>query len=338
MSRLVCTVYEDGTRVSNPQSLAGTKVELEEEKRLAWIELTQPEPHEIRKLADAFDLHPLAVEDALLGHQRAKLERYGPTLFAVLRPAQYHDAAEEVDFGEIHLFIGTNFAITIVQGHRFDLQRVRERLDRDPTLVRMGPQAILYAVLDFVVDGYAPVVAGVEKDIDEIEDQIFDQGSEISQRIYELAREVLGFQRAIHPLVGMIAALQRGFDKYAVDVELRRSITDVLDHVLLIDGQVETFRTLLQNALTANATLVSQRENEIMRELTETSLAQNTDMKRISSWAAIIVTPTLVGSIYGMNFDHMPELHWRYGYPLSLIVMFGMAIILYISFRRRDWL
>ena len=331
-------LYVAGHRVADPQSIEETSARLADADTIAWIDLVCPDEDELRNLADHFPLHELAVEDALKGHQRAKLERYGTTLFVVLRPARYIDETEKVEFGEIHIFIGTNFAITIQQTHWSDLSPVRQRLDADSTLLARGVETVLYAILDHVVDGYGPVVTGVERDIDEIEDQIFDEGHEISQRIYELAREVLAFQRATSPLVKMLEALERGFDKYNVDVELHRALGDVLDHVIRVVEQVDTFRTLLQNALTANATLVAQRENVEMRSLTEASIAQNDDMKRISSWAAIIVTPTLIGSIYGMNFDRMPELHWHYGYPASLAVMLAMAMGLFLVFKRKRWL
>lgn len=331
-------LYVAGHRVADPQTIEETAARLADGESIAWIDLVCPDEDELRNVADRFALHELAIEDALKGHQRAKLERYGTTLFVVLRPARYIDETEKVEFGEIHLFIGTSFAITIQQTRWSDLTPVRTRLDSDSSLLARGPDTVLYAILDHVVDGYGPVVTGVERDIDEIEDQIFDEGHEISQRIYELAREVLAFQRATSPLVKMLEGLERGFDKYNVDVELHRSLRDVLDHVIRVVEQVDTFRTLLQNALTANATLVAQRENEEMWALTEASLAQNDDMKRISSWAAIIVTPTLIGSIYGMNFDRMPELHWHYGYPISLAVMVAMAAGLYVVFKRKSWL
>jgi magnesium transporter len=189
-----------------------------------------------------------------------------------------------------------------------------------------------------VGDEYGPVVAGLENDIDEIEDQLFKGDPAVSRRIYELSREVIEFQRATQPLVSILNSLEGGFDKYEVDLELRRSLRDVGDHALRIVERADSFRLLLQNALTVNSTLVSQQQNDEMRSLTETSLAQNEEVKKISAWAAIGFAPTLVGTVYGMNFTHMPELHWFYGYPLALALMAATSLALYILFKRRSWL
>jgi magnesium transporter len=289
-------------------------------------------------VAGEFDLHPLAVEDAVAAHQRAKLERYGTTLFTVLRPARYLDDAEQVEFGELHVFTGRDFVVTIRHAEAPDLGRVRDRLEQSPALLRLGPEAVLYAILDQVVDEYAPVVAGLENDIDEIEDQLFKGDPAVSRRIYELSREVIEFQRATRPLLDMLASLEAGFEKYQVDLELQRSLRDVQDHAIRIVERADSFRVLLQNALTVHATLVGQQQNDEMRSLTEASLAQNEEVKKISAWAAILFAPTLVGTIYGMNFDHMPELHWQLGYPLALALMLLTSVTLYLVFKRRSWL
>jgi len=331
-------VYVGGQRTAVPRSLDETYELLRQHHGMAWIGLYRPDADEIRSVAREFDLHPLAVEDAVAAHQRPKLERYGTTLFTVLRPARYLDAEEEVEFGEVHVFTGDGFVVTIRHAESPDLRRVRDRLERTPELLRLGPEAVLYAILDLVVDGYAPVVAGLENDIDEIEDQLFKGDPAVSRRIYELSREVIEFQRATRPLLGMLTALEAGFDKYKVDVELQRNLRDVHDHAIRIVERADSFRALLQNALTVQATLVGQQQNEEMRSLTETSLAQNEEVKKISAWAAILFAPTLVGTIYGMNFDHMPELHWPLGYPLALALMVVTSVTLYLVFKRRSWL
>jgi magnesium transporter len=289
-------------------------------------------------VANEFELHELAVEDAVSAHQRPKLERYDSTLFTVLRPARYLDNIERVEFGELHIFTGKDFVVTIRHAEAPDLGRVRQRLERSPDLLRCGPEAILYAILDEVVDEYAPVVAGLENDIDEIEDQLFQGEPGVSRRIYELTREVIEFQRATKPLLHMLAALEAGFDKYNVDVELQRNLRDVHDHAIRVVERADSFRALLQNALTVHSTLVGQQQNDEMRSLTEASLTQNEEVKKISAWAAILFAPTLVGTIYGMNFDHMPELHWFAGYPLALALMLITSITLYAVFKRRGWL
>ena len=238
-------IYVDGVRTQSPETLDETYELLHERHGMAWIGLVQPSEEELRSVADEFSLHPLAVEDALKGHQRAKLERYGSTLFVVLRPAWYLDAEEEVVFGEVHVFVGPEFVVTVRHAERPDLAQVRRRLEAAPELLALGPESVLYAILDEVADGYAPVVAGLENDIDEIEDQLFRRDPEVSLRIYELLREVIGFQRAVNPLKGMLDALVRGADKYEVDVELQRSLRDVADHVLRVTERVDSFRVLL---------------------------------------------------------------------------------------------
>jgi len=207
--------------------------------------------------------------------------------------------------------------VTIRHAEAPDLGQVRNRLEQAPALLRLGPEAVLYAILNQVVDEYSPVVAGLENDIDEIEDQLFKGDPAVSRRIYELSREVIEFQRATRPLLDMLASLEAGSDTYKVDLELQRILRDVHDHAIRIVERADSFRALLQNALTVQTTLVGQRQNDEMRSLTEASLAQNEEVKKISAWAAILFARTLVGTIYGMNFDHMPELHWLFGYPLA---------------------
>jgi magnesium transporter len=345
-------IYVNGIRTESPRSLDETYERLHERAGLAWIGLYRPNDEELRSVAEEFSLHPLAVEDALKGHQRAKLERFGDTLFVVLRPAWYLDREEQVEFGEVHVFVGPSFVVTVRHAERPDLGLVRRRLEQNPELLRLGPEAILYAVLDQIVDGYAPVIAGLENDIDEIEDQLFALDASVSRRIYELLREVIGFQRATSPLRGMLEALLRGADKYGVDVELQTRLRDVLDHVLRISGSADSFRVLLENALTVHSTLVTQQQNDEMRRLSEASLAQseetkklsetglqqNEEIKVITSWAAILFAPSLVGAVYGMNFENMPELQWEYGYPAALVAMVFSSLGLYIAFKRKRWL
>jgi len=331
-------VYVDGVRLADPHSLEKTFELARAKKGLAWIGLYRPDEGELRAVADEFELHELPVEDAISAHQRAKMERYGSTLFLVLLPARYLDEVEKVEFGELHVFIGKNFVITVRHAESPNLHLVRRRLENAPELLCMGPEAILYAILDQVVDEYAPVVAGLENDIDEIEDQLFGGEPAVSKRIYALFGEVIELQRAVHPLVGIFGALEGGFEKYDVDIELQRNLRDVADHVTRVVERVDGFRALLQNALTVNATLVAQQQNDEMRAMTETSLAQNEEVKKISAWAAILFAPTLVGTVYGMNFDNMPELHWQFGYPMAVVLMLAMGFGLYGIFKLRHWL
>ncbi|WP_347059684.1 magnesium and cobalt transport protein CorA [Blastococcus sp. HT6-30] len=332
-------VYSEGRRIATPETAAESREELAAgEERLAWMGLYRPQPNELGALAELFDLPELAVEDAIKAHQRPKFERYGSTLFVVLKAARYVDALEEVEFGELHLFLGPDFAVTVRHSESPDLARVRRRLESEPALLAKGSEAVLYAALDAVVDGYGPVVEGLANDIDEIETQVFGGDPGVSRRIYELSQEVLEFQRAAQPLTGIIAAITAGFDKYGVDEELRSYLRDVADHVVQVNERVEGFRLQLRDILTVNATLVAQRQNEEIRELTETSIAQGEEVKKISAWAAILFAPSLVGGVYGMNFDHMPELDEVWGYPFALLLMFGVSLTLYLVFKRRDWI
>ncbi|WP_369250070.1 magnesium and cobalt transport protein CorA [Streptomyces sp. R41] len=332
-------LYRDGVRVSTPSSLSDTFRELREQPSgMAWIGLARPTEAELLSLAAEFDLHPLAVEDAMEAHQRPKLERYGDTLFVVLSAARYLDAAEEVDFGELHVFVGPDFVITVRHGAAPDLSAVRRRMEDTPELLKLGPEAVLYAILDSVVDGYVPVVSGVQNDIDEIETEVFRGDPAVSRRIYELSREMVEFQRATRPLVGMLHGLMAGFAKYGTDEELQRYLRDVADHVTHTSERVDSFRQALTDILTVNATLVTQQQNAEMRALAEAGFEQNEEIKKISSWAAILFAPTLVGTIYGMNFQNMPELHWAFGYPFAIGLMGVVCASLYVIFKRRDWL
>ncbi|MFD3557582.1 magnesium and cobalt transport protein CorA [Streptomyces goshikiensis] len=338
-SVITAAIYHDGVRTSTHDSLAETFATLREaDGGMAWIGLHRPTEAELQSVAEEFDLHPLAVEDALEAHQRPKLERYGDTLFVVLRAARYLDAAEEVDFGELHVFVGPDFVITVRHGAAPDLAAVRRRMENIPDLLKRGPEAVLYAILDAVVDGYAPVVAGVENDVDEIETEVFRGDPKVSRRIYELSREVVEFQRATRPLARILEGLSAGFEKYGIDEELRRYLRDVADHATHVTERVDGFRLALQDILAVNATLVTQQQNEEMKQLAHAGHAQNEEIKKISAWAAILFAPTLVGTIYGMNFDHMPELGWVFGYPFALLLMAVVCLGLFLVFKRRDWL
>jgi magnesium transporter len=332
-------VYAEGVRVASPVTLAETYRALDNTPGgVAWIGLYRPSEQELMSLAEEFELHPLSIEDAIVAHQRPKLERYDTVLFVVLKAANYLDVPEEVDFGELHLFVGPNFVITVRHSESPDLSFVRQRMEGEPELLALGPQAILYAIIDAVVDAYSPVVAGLAQDIDEIETQVFGGDALVSRRIYELSREVIDFQRATHPLSAVMIALERGSSKYAVTQELQRRLRDVSDHLTQVNERVDGFRYLLRDILTVNSTLVSERQNEEMTRLAHSSNRQGEEVKKISSWAAILFAPTLIASIYGMNFEIMPELKWPLGYPLAILAMVGLGGLLYTIFKRRGWL
>ena len=332
-------IYEAGQRIENPRSVAEAAELLRQRPgAMAWIGLFRPPEGQLLSIAEVFGLHELAVEDAIVAHQRPKLERYGETLFVVLRAARYLDDVEEVEFGELHVFVGANFVLTVRHSMAPDLAAVRRRMEDDPEFLSRGPESVLYAIFDKVVDGYAPVVAGLQKDIDEIETEVYRGDPKVSRRIYELSREVVEFQRSTRPLLTMLQGLEAGFEKYGTDDELQRYLRDVTDHATIVVERVDGFRQMLADILTLNATLVNQAQNEEIKRLTEASFAQNEEVKRISAWAAIIFAPTLIGTIYGMNFANMPELNWEWGYPVALLLMVVVSIGLFAIFKARDWL
>jgi magnesium transporter len=338
-------IYIDGKRAIVPESLDQTFEELRSctdtpGNAFCWIGLLRPSKQEIDAVAAEFDLHGLAVEDTVKAHQRPKCERYGEVEFVVLRPARYVDPVEVVEIGELHVFLGPDFVITVRHAEEPDLAEVRHRLEADPDLLDNGPYAVLYAVMDKIVDDYGPVLDGLQNDIDEIEVQVFDGDPTASKRIYTLSREVIEFQRAVDPLEKVFDTLREQLKERASksDLELRRALRDVADHATRVLERTEAFRQLLSNILVVNAALVAQRQNEEITSLTEAGYEQNEQVKRISSWAAILFAPTLVASIYGMNFDHMPELGWGLGYPFAILLMVLLGAGLYAVFKRRGWL
>ncbi|HZZ49588.1 MAG TPA: magnesium and cobalt transport protein CorA [Pseudonocardia sp.] len=337
-------IYIDGERAVKPVDLTQTYDDLrrcpDSGRSFCWIGLLRPSEDEIRSVAKEFNLHSLAVEDAIDAHQRPKLERYGGVWFLVLRPARYVDKTEDVELGEIHLFLGEDFVVGIRHAEEPDLHEVRTRLEGDRELLKKGPNAVMYAVLDKVVDDYTPVLDGLQNDIDQIEVQVFDGDPYVSRRIYQLSREVIEFQRAIEPLREVLVMIRELLKERANtgDLELRRMLRDVADHVTKAHERVASYRELLNNILAVNSTLVAQRQNEEMTRLTEASLLQGEQTKRISSWAAILFTPTLIAGIYGMNFQHMPELGWLMGYPMAIGLMVVLGIGLWLIFRVRGWL
>jgi magnesium transporter len=321
-------VYRDGRRTAEPDDFAELHAACQTEGAVAWLGLYEPSREELASVAHEFDLHELAVEDAVKAHQRPKLERYGDTLFIVLRPARYIDDTETVLFGEVEIFVGPQFVITVRHGDAPELGPVRRRLEERPDLLRRGPLAITYAIFDHVVDGYEPVIAGLENDIDEIEDEVFGGSPNVSRRIYQLVREVIEFQRATGPLDDILGRLR---DQPGIGEEEGRYLRDVQDHAIRAEEQADAFRALLQNILSVNLTLET-------KAMTEASHSQNEQVKRISAWAAILFAPTLVGTIYGMNFEHMPELGWMFGYPFALALMVLFSVSLYLIFKRRRWI
>ncbi len=288
-----------------------------------WLGMVEPSEEELTDVQDIFGLHELAVEDAQSFHLRPKVETYeGGITFVVLRTARYVDEREEVEFGEVSIFVGPGFIISVRQGVT-DLHGARLRLENHPKLLEEGPSAVLWAILDKIVDDYAPVVEGLEGDIEEVEHTVFSGSRAPTQRIYKLRREVTDFYRAVHPLLGPAAAITQG-GVLAISEGLRQYFRDVDDHLKLVNEEIVAQRDLLSTILQANMAVVSAEQNEVVR--------------RISAWAAIITVPTFIASFYGMNFDHMPELHWRISYPAVVALMVLAGVLLWRGFKRAQWL
>jgi magnesium transporter len=320
-----CAHYRDGVRQHDrPITPEEAATAAKGDGDFVWLGLFEPSADEVSAVAAAFELPELAVEDARHAHQRPKLEDYEDSnFFVVLRPARYDDEREEVEFGEIHLFIGPGYVIAIRHGEASELGPARRRLEERPDLLRMGPASAVWAILDKVVDDYRPVVEGIENDIEEVEEEIFRRRGDPTQRIYFLKREVIEFHRAVAPLLGPLEALERGaFPQVAP--QLQSFFRDVADHARRADESVMSQRELLTSVLEANLALLSVRQNEVVRA--------------ISAWAAIIAVPTFIASVYGMNFEYMPELDSRLGYPVALLVMAACVVALHRFFKRIQWL
>jgi magnesium transporter len=303
-----------------------------------WLDLAQPAAGRVTALAEELNLHDLLAEDLVGYHQRPKLERYGGWLFVVLHTARYVDAREEVEFAELHVLVRPDQVVTISHGDARAVAVARRRLAADPDLAALGAEAILYALLDAVVDQYAPVVKGLAHDLEEIELQVFGGDEAATRRIWDLTGEVGDFARAVGPLRDVVEGLAAGFDKYEVPGTLRSYLRDVADHLAGVTESTDAVRGQLRDIVTVNATLVGQRQIEEMRALTAAGQQENEAMKKISAWAAIIFTPSLIGGIYGMNFDYMPELHWEYGYPFALGLMVAATLALWALFKRKRWI
>jgi magnesium transporter len=319
-----CAHYRDGRRQNEgklPLDVAASCVVGDGD--FVWLGLFEPTVSELRDVGERFGLHELALEDAYRAHQRPKLEDYEDSYFVVLHPARYDDDREEVEFGEIMLFLSSTYVIAVRHGEASGLELARKRLEQRPELLDQGPAAAVWAILDKVVDDYMPVVAGIDNDITEVEQEIFAERSDSTQRIYFLKREVIEFHHAVSPLLPPLEALERGAFPQLSE-ELRRYFRDVADHARRVDEQVTAQRELLTSILEANLALLSVKQNEVVRT--------------ISAWVAIIAVPTFLASIWGMNFADMPELREPWGYPMALGLMAVAVAVLHRFFRRIDWL
>jgi magnesium transporter len=320
-----CAHYRDGRRQhEGPMSPEDAAAICREEPGFVWLGMVEPSPEELAQMQETFGLHELAVEDAQSFHLRPKIEQYDESVsFVVLRTARYVEEREEIEFGEISVFISPTFVITVRQGAASDLHGARLRLEQRPALLEEGSGAVLWAILDKVVDDYAPVVEELERDIDEVEHTVFSGATAPTQRIYHLRREASDFYRAVHPLLSPVDALERGQMAH-VTPALRQYFRDISDHLKLVNEEIAAQRDLLTTVLEANMAVISVEQNEVVR--------------KISAWAAIITVPTFIASFYGMNFSHMPELRWPAAYPIVVALMVVAAVGLYASFKRARWL
>ncbi|MDQ8702282.1 magnesium and cobalt transport protein CorA [Streptomyces sp. LHD-70] len=332
-----CAVYRDGRRVPSEKPLTPHEAMLDVRRDggFAWIGLHEPTEDEFSGIAREFGLHPLAVEDAVHAHQRPKLERYDDTLFTVFKTIHYVEHAEltatseVVETGEVMCFTGRDFFITVRHGGQGSLRALRHRLQDDPELLAKGPSAVLHAIADHVVDGYIAVADAVQDDIDEVEIDVFSQPGKGSPRgtdagrIYQLKREVLEFKRAVSPLLRPMQLLSER-PMRLVDPDIQKYFRDVADHLARVQEQVIGFDELLNSILQAN--------------LAQATVAQNEDMRKITSWAAIVAVPTMICGVYGMNFEHMPELKWEYGYPMVMGSIGVVCFAIHRTLKRNGWL
>jgi magnesium transporter len=322
-----CAVYTKGVRREGRVPVELALEAAREPDSFVWIGLFEPTPSEFFAVRREFELHDLAVEDAVKAHQRPKLELYGDDVFVVLKTARYVDVFETVEFAEIQLFVGRDYVVSVRHGKGSALAEVRKQLERNPEFMKLGPMAVLHAVVDRVVDDYEPVIRGLDNDVREIEVDVFDADRahriDPSRRIFKLKREVLDFHRHTKPLSEALGRLHTGMIP-GCQAELRDYFRDVQDHLLRVVGEIENFRDLLADVLGANLAQVSVRQND--------------DMRKISAWLAIGGFPTVVGAIYGMNFEHMPELDSVVGYPIVLVLCAAVCFALYRNFKRAGWL
>ncbi|MFF4584633.1 magnesium/cobalt transporter CorA [Streptomyces sp. NPDC001388] len=327
-----CVTYRDGVRTPVSDDLVETVERVRKSGHgFVWLGLHEPTNDEFAGIAELFDLHPLAVEDAVEAHQRPKVERYGETLFAVFKTVCYveHEeltaTSEVVNTGEIMVFVGQDFVVTVRHGRHGSLGPLREELESDPAQLAKGPSAVLHAIADHVVDDYLNVTDAVQADIDQVEADVFAENGARADpgRIYQLKRELLELKRAVVPLKRPLTDLADRPVR-VVDPEIQAYFRDVSDHLLRATEQIAAFDELLNSILQAH--------------LAQVTVAQNEDMRKITAWAAVIAVPTMVCGVYGMNFDHMPELHWRFGYPLVIGVISVACLVLYRGFRRNGWL
>jgi magnesium transporter len=328
-SVIASVAYADGRRIGDV-ALDDISDVVERSDTFVWIGLYEPNEPLLRKIQEEFGLHDLAIEDALTAHQRPKIERYENSLFVVLRTAQLVDPMPnkpcEVKYGEIHIFLGRNFIVTVRHGYATSFTPVRTRAESTPLLLKQGPAFVLYAIMDFIVDQYFPSVDALGEELESLEQRVLTDpvGRDTTTQIYRLKRDLIALKRVVAPVIEMSGRLIRFEDEDLIPSQTRPYFRDVYDHTLRINDVIDSVRDLLGTALEAHLSLMS--------------VSQNEDTRRLAAWAAIFAVPTAIAGIYGMNFDLMPELRWSYGYPLVLALIGGLCLALYVRFKKAHWL
>ena len=319
-----CAAYSKGRRVSNIPISEVSEV-LKQSDKFVWIGLHEPDEALLQQVQQEFGLHDLAIEDAHRAHQRPKLETYGDSVFIVLRTAQMSQKDHRIEFGETHFFLGENFIVSIRHGSTIPYTEVRNRCERAPDLLQKGPGFALYAVMDSIVDQYFPVIDALECELELVEEKIFGEkpSRATTEHIYQLRREFLEVKRAVSPLIDICNKLMR-FDLAMIPEDTRPYFRDVYDHAIRINEMIDNSREVLSGALEANFSMISISQSDVS--------------KRFAGWAAIIAVPTMIAGIYGMNFKHIPELHWSFGYPFALGLIITACLLLFLFFKRSGWL
>lgn len=324
-----CAVYVDGSRLPGRFTHSAALAEVRERGMgFVWVGLHDPDEQQMTDIAQTFGLHPLAVEDAIKANQRPKLERYDDTLVLVMRTVAYvehelNSVSEIVETGEIFLFVAPEFIVAVRHGEHSGLACVRNDLEADPERLRLGPGAVLHGIADYVVDSYIEVTRSVELDVDAMEEEVFTPRSGIAiESIYQLKREIVELRRAVTPLAVPLQLL--GKPDLPLPKEVRRYMRDVTDHHIRVAERINDFDESLSALIGA--------------ALAKTAVQQNTDLRKISALVALAAVPTMIAGIYGMNFEHMPELRQVWGYPLVLVIMITLCTGLFIAFRRNNWL
>jgi len=320
-------LYRDGVRVAvdcTKEDLGRIRDEASGAEDFVWVGMHQPDEDELNRVAEVFSLHPLAVEDALKAHQRPKLERYEEGLFLVLKTLWYVDEQDAVETGEVNLFVGRNYVVSVRHGEGGELHSARLGLEKQAGVLGHGPSAVVYAICDTVVDSYEAVATALEVDVDEVEESVFSPTrTQDSRRIYILKRELAEVRRAVNPLREPMKRFATGSVAF-ISQEASPFFRDVADHLLRVSESIETLDSLLSTAFDAHLARISVQQNE--------------DMRKISAWVAIAAVGTLVAGVYGMNFDRIPELHWHYGYFYALGLMLVASVVLYRLFKKSGWL